>query len=236
MATHRHSLTALPKAKSIDSQLAKLHTAVDKTWKSVLMSKGQTMRRLASLRRLKAFRSARFTDTEKYIQGRKALSTFGAQELQECEDARCRRFRDWMGPGDGRTSNYLSREMLASKEGKAVFRKFRRRFGEGSDLTSKSHWPKKPSITVRQYSPEAKKRGEINRFVMRRMGSILQSNSMSKGAEMIRDAFRTGKLKQPNSPSLSSMATSPTTAGLSRPKRVIFSPFLSAQVSPRASP
>jgi len=227
MVEHRRTGSWSNSAEHIENALSGLIWDVDQTWKSVLKANSRTKIRFASLRHLQAFKSPRFTDSAKYQNGRKVLAVKCGQEGKDMQAVRQSQFRTLMGLERG-SEAYLSREVLSGKETRAVFRNFRRGFGETNVCVSARHSSR--PLSLQQVSMKAasspSKRADINKYVIQRIGKMMQSNSLSKHAMLLRSASDAAtRLPTASSP------CSPVSAQ-AKQKRVRFRQSLSGQNSP----
>lgn len=185
----------------IEDLISSLHSAVGHTRRVAVSSHLDTKKTFTSLLDLQAFQSEKFTDSEKYRQGRSTLASHGAKELKDMEAASVQKFTDLMAfdRSASQPRVYLSRELLTGKDTKAAFRRYRRRFGE-VDQCFLSPVPKKNApnkVHLKHVSPLPSKRADTNKFVIHRMGRILRSNSSSKESLLLRSAGHTPSSMSP---------------------------------------
>lgn len=226
MAEHRRTGSWSASTDYLETALSGLITDVDQAWKSMVKSNTRTKTRFASLHNLQAFQSPRFTDSPKYQTGRNVLACISGQEGKEVEEGRKGHFRRLMGLEPG-NETYLTREVISGKEARVVFRNHRRRFGEVSlhfpgSRTPGAHFTEYPPVRP---SPRPSKRADINKYVIRRIGKIMKSNSISKEALLVRSASQANQVK-----SGQSSPVSPVSPG-KKEKRVRFSDSLSRKNS-----
>lgn len=225
MAEHRRTGSWSNSAEFIENALSGLIWDVDQAWKSVLKANSRTKSRYASLRHLQAFKSPRFTDSVKYQSGRKALAFRCGQEGKDMQAMRQCQYKSLMGLEKG-SEAYLSREVLSGKETRAVFRSFRRGFGEANVCGSVRHSNSTLQQTASKAVSSPSKRADINKYVISRMGKMMQSKSLSKHALLLRSASdAVTRLPTASSP------CSPVSAQITQ-KRVRFHQSISGQTSP----